>query len=69
MDDESSDDAAAAAAAYLTLDHGGVAQLGERQSCKLLVEGSIPSASTMSEVKLLPTCAFVRVGEANPSGH
>lgn len=71
MDDESSDDAAAAAAAtaYLTLDHGGVAQLGEHLPCKQPVASSILVASTMSEVKLLPTCAFVRVGEANPSGH
>lgn len=43
MDDE---DAAAAAAGMLASDHGGVAQLGERRSCKPLVEGSIPSAST-----------------------
>ncbi len=46
MEEDSSDDAAAAAAAYSVSDHGGVAQLGERRSCKPLVEGSIPSAST-----------------------
>ena len=39
------DDAAAAAAAGMPADHGGVAQLGEHQFCKLTVAGSMPVAS------------------------
>ena len=39
------DDAAAAAAGMPASDHGGVAQLGEHQFCKLTVVGSMPIAS------------------------
>ena len=42
------DDDAAAAAAGMPANHGGVAQLGEHQFCKLTVVGSMPVASTPS---------------------